>query len=186
MHLTVLEITAITVLIAHFSLTLAYHLGAKLRILDHLDALSLVPKWHFFAPRPGMRNLYLLYRDRYATGDVSVWRVLHGMDRFRPGWSFIWNPDKRLRKTLYDVLVTLAAEDYTADDATRRVKLTAPYLLLLNHVSSLPRPDGVVATQFLVMEGEAGQTPRKVFCSELHPLCSRRTALPSPPSSPSC
>jgi hypothetical protein len=160
----------ITFLSVYFLLTVVYHIIAKNVAGRNLDVLGLIPKWHFFAPTPGIRNLYLLYRDKYPTGEIGNWTMLHDMDCFRSPWSFIWNPTKRLRKTLFDAIVALVSEDVTNERNRLLVKLSIPYLLILNHVSSIPRNTGALATQFLIMENYADERSNHVFCSDLHSL----------------
>jgi hypothetical protein len=155
---------------ACFLLTVIYHLHIQNSIIKSLNTLGLVPKWHFFAPRPGTHNLYLLYRDKYPTGDIGNWVMLHNMDSFRSPWSFIWNPTKRLRKTLFDTIIALLSEDVTTERDRMLIKLSIPYLLILNHVSSIPRTNGAIATQFLVRENYADERSYSVFCSDLHRL----------------
>jgi len=150
--------------------TLAYPLDTKGRVAKNLDFFGLIPKWTFFAPRPARRNLFLLYRDRYPDGAMGNWTMLYAMDRYRSQWSFIWNPAKRLRKTLFDQIVMLLSEDYSTEDNKAKIKLSISYLLILNHISSIPRRTDAVATQFLVMENYSDRPSYDVFTSELHAI----------------
>jgi hypothetical protein len=148
--------------------TVAHNLGVTNHLLDFLGTLGLVPKWTFFAPTPGTRNFYLLYRDRSSEGLTSPWRVLHGMDRNRSYLTCIWNPERRLRKALHDLITALPYE--MLEDRPHLFKLSTPYLLLITHVSSLSRLADAETTQFLIMEDYADERPSLVFCSELHKL----------------
>ena len=49
-------------------------------------------------------------------------------------------------------------------------KLSTPYLLIVNHLSSLTRLPGALATEFLVMASNPNQLPRVAFQSERHRL----------------
>ncbi|WP_055714048.1 hypothetical protein [Streptomyces torulosus] len=171
MNLSVLSSAAVAAALGgHFTLTLLYNVGLKpTAIVGRLEAFALLPKWHFFAPHPGIHNLYLLYRDVFPDGTVGNWTMLHGMDRFKSPSSCVWNPTKRLRKTLFDLITSLQME---SEDEGRRhlIKLSAPYLLLIHHVSSIPRPTGAIATQFLIMQSHIDQPAHPIFTSELHPL----------------
>ncbi|WP_406346703.1 hypothetical protein [Streptomyces sp. NBC_00648] len=154
----------------YFTLTVLYNVGLKQAgVIGKLETLSLLPKWHFFAPHPGTHNLYLLYRDVFPDGTVGNWTMLHGMDRFKSPWSCAWNPTKRLRKALFDVITSLRMES-EVDERRHLIKLSTPYLLLLHHISSIPRPTGAIATQFLIMQSHADQPALPIFTSELHPL----------------
>ena len=134
------------------------------------DVLNLAPNWSFFAPTPGQGDYHLLYRDRDANGRITDWREVSNPDG-RPWWSFLWNPEKRPRKALFDVAqsCTLIAR---ATDA-ELLPGTFPYLVLLNHVSSLYRPNPARDTQFLIMYSHGTQSkkePEVVMISNLHAL----------------
>ncbi len=148
--------------------TVLYETGPRWRVVRALFRLGFVPQWSFFAPAPGTQNLYLLYRDLDVDGDVTAWRVVHGMDEDRPPWSCVWNPHRRLRKALLDLILALelGREEMRPDV----LKLSTPYLLILNHLSLLPRPPGALATEFLVMVSNPNQSPRVAFQSERHRL----------------
>jgi hypothetical protein len=53
------------------------------------------------------------------------------------------------------------------------VVITVPYLLILNHVSSLANADGATGRQFLLMTSggaDRSAAPRPIFLSAIHPL----------------
>ncbi len=154
----------------HLIATGAYHLGLGERWLASFETLSIVPKWHFFAPRPGTRDLVLLHRNVHSNGTVGVWRTVAGMDTFRSPWSFAWNPDKRRRKTLYDAIVTLSVTPGAKKEERRLLQLSLPYVLILNYVASLAPIEGATGVQFAIMESAVDQRPRLVLASELHAL----------------
>lgn len=161
--------TAVAALLAILlTSTVLYETGPRWRVVRALFRLGLVPQWSFFAPAPGTQNLYLLFRDIQANGEVTVWRVVQPMDEDRPAWSFAWNPRRRLRKALLDLILALelGREEMRPD----LLKLSTPYLLILNHLSCLARPPGARATEFLVMVGNPNQLPRVAFQSERHRL----------------
>ena len=160
----------VVVLAVYLLVTLAYHLDPGDWVIRKLDYFSLVPKWTFFAPQPATRNLFLLYRDEYPDGNLGSWAVLYGMEHYRSSWSFIWNPAKRLRKTLFDLLVTLLSESGATEENRAKIKMSISYLLILNHIAGFSRSNDAVATQFLVMENDADGPSRSVFTSELHAL----------------
>src|SRR3954470_12564692 len=67
------------------------------------DRLYLLPAWTFFAPNPGRSDYHLVYRDRRRDGSLTDWReVPLGAPR-RP-YSCVWNPRKRARKALSDIV----------------------------------------------------------------------------------
>lgn len=168
--MTTVGFLTIVFLATHLAATVAYHLGVGDRWLAIFETLSVVPKWHFFAPKPGTRDVFLLHRNTHSDGAVGVWRTISGMDAFRSPWSFAWNPDKRMRKTLYDAIVTLSSTPREKSTEQLLLQLSTPYLLLLNHVASLARTSDATGVQFAIMESEPGGQPRLVLASELHSL----------------
>lgn len=151
-----------------FMATLAHNIGLRSRPLAQLEALALVPKWKFFAPTPGTSNFYILYRDRCADGSVTPWLVLHGMDHDRGWFTFIWNPNRRLRKALHDLVTSLP---YELNETHPHVfKLTTAYLLIVSHLAALPRVLDSQETQFLIVKKYLDEPSQVLFCSELHRL----------------
>ena len=51
-----------------------YRRGALIRPVKRRDAFSLIPTWTFFAPRPGVTDFNILYRDRARDGAFGPWR----------------------------------------------------------------------------------------------------------------
>jgi hypothetical protein len=146
--------------------TIASNMGLRNQLLLRLEDFALLPKWTFFAPIPGTSNFYLLYRDRCADGSMTPWLVLHEMDSKRHRFSFIWNPNRRLRKALHDLITSLPYELYTKNSDL--FKLTMPYLIILNHITCLPRVLDSQETQFLIVEKYIDEPAQMLFCSELH------------------
>ena len=148
--------------------TVLYALGVRFRALQVLHRVGFIPQWSFFAPTPGVQNLYLLYRDIHLGGEVTAWRVVHDMDADRGPWTFVWNPRRRLRKALHDLIIGLEIGGSTPRPDL--VPLSMPYLLIVHHLSSLPRLDGVWATEFLIMVRDPYDSPRVAFQSDRHRL----------------
>lgn len=166
--MSALDIVVAALLACLLICTVLYETGPRWRVVRALFRLGFVPQWSFFAPAPGIQNLYILYRDLDVNGDLTLWRVIHRMDENRRPWSFVWNPRRRLRKALLDLILALelGREEMRPDV----LKLSTPYLLILNHLSHLPRPPGALATEFLVMVSNPDQPPRVAFQSERHRL----------------
>lgn len=150
-------------------LTVLYAIGSRSKAVRALHVLGFVPQWAFFAPTPGVQNLFLLYRDVHIGGDATTWRMLHGMDEPRSVWACAWNPQRRLRKALHDLITQLSA-DRAAAASPELLKMSTPYLLIVHHVSNIPRLSGVWATQFLIMVSDPYEPPQVAFQSELHRL----------------
>src|SRR5690554_4638272 len=111
MFYPILNYMVILILASYLLITIAYHFDKKNWIASHVDYSGLIPKWNFFAPTPGVNNLFLLYLLQYKDGTVGNWKSILDMDRYRSPWTFIWNPNNRLKKTLFDLFVTLTSED---------------------------------------------------------------------------
>lgn len=141
-----------------------------LKPLKDRDIFSLIPNWSFFAPRPGTSDYHLLFRDVDSRGEYSKWRELSLSDD-RTLSGAIWNAQKRNRKVLSDVVRGLVR---LAQDKSRKdFSLTLPYLAILNYVSSLPRSNREVNTQFMILLSHGFFTdkdPQFVFMSNVHRL----------------
>jgi hypothetical protein len=138
------------------------------KFIRRADLLALIPEWRFFAPIPGQHDFYLLFRDRLEDGTISDWQELASLGR-RRWWHGVWNPKKRSNKALFDV-VQAFTEYVSAGD--RALKISIPYLTLLNHVSSVPRPVSAKFTQFLLMysHGKSSEEPSVFYLSDFHLL----------------
>lgn len=153
------------------------------------DFCSIVPRWTFFAPRPGVTDNHLLARYRGPEGALGPFREVV----LAPPWSMraaLWNPEKVRQKVLTDSLHSLIA---LADRVQPwGFKTTLPYLVILNLLSRRPGASDYAGVQFAIAESSgllATEGPRVLFLSELHPISrppqpdpkSRRT-LPRAPS----
>lgn len=156
-------------------------------ILAKWEVSHLIPQWNFFAPNPGTEDYYILYRDKGVGGGVGAWQEVSdtGVDR---NWTdAIWNPKGMEGKTRFDLVHGLV-EMYTINlesgvDGSpsgdgigdlepvdsELIKLSMPYIALLNYVAEQPRSGLSEATQFLIMRksGADGQI-EPVFLSEFH------------------
>ncbi len=133
------------------------------------DPFGVIPYWNFFAPTPGIWDYSLLYRDRLQSGGHTAWREIQ-LCTPRTAVDWLWNPGKREKKALFDIITALmqSAQDVKPD----HLVLSVPYIVLLDYVSSVPRPYAAEATQFLLMAEEpgTGKEPFVMFNSHEHPL----------------
>jgi len=139
-------------------------------VLKSHDVFSLIPNWSFFAPRPGTSDYHLLFRDLISSGEAGRWQEIPLADK-RTLWGAIWNPQKRRTKTLSDVVRGLLR--LAQDKSLRDYSLTLPYLVILNYVSSIPRPETSVQTQFMILKSEgflSNEDPQFLFLSNVHGL----------------
>ena len=136
------------------------------RRMRSFDAIGMLPSWGFFAPNPVRTDCHLVYRHVLGSGDVTdwteafVWRA--------PSTRWLWNPDRRVEKAISDASSHLGRRDDLAG-----VQWSTPYLLLLNHVSGLPRMQGAAAVQFALLGSfghASARQPFVRFVSDCHPL----------------
>jgi hypothetical protein len=142
------------------------------RLLRRYDACSLIPRWHFFAPRPSMQDFHLVYRDRSASGGVSPWHEVPAATS-HPLASPVWNPGRRHNKALFDAVQALLKLSERAGGRERELQLTVPYIALLTYVSGLPRLDEPEMTQFALVASQrqsSTASPTVFFVSGLHAL----------------
>lgn len=143
----------------------------KVRNVDHF---ALLPLWTFFAPNPGQTDYHLVYRDRRTDGSITEWMEL-AITESRKFHSFVWNPEKRSKKVLSDVVATLmeSTRHVPPDKTGFAIMLSLPYLVLLNVVSNLAATPGATHRQFVIAE-TAGfkrtEDPLLVLKSDFHPL----------------
>jgi hypothetical protein len=75
-------------------------------VLRFFNKLNILPIWTFFAPRPGITDLHLLFRDRKADNSCSDWTEIDVFEK-RETYHFLWNPLKRNNKLIVDALSQL-------------------------------------------------------------------------------
>lgn len=150
------------------------------------DLFGLIPIWTFFAPRPAWIDYHLLYRDRLGDGTVSPWTEVVPVSGRTPVQA-LWNPGKRERKAIIDIVRTLTREiqngradlpeefrfaGRTAQHLPETIFTSLGYLALLHVVSRIPRLGTASETQFLVMQTDAAESgePEVLILSAFHSL----------------
>jgi len=89
------------ILSAHVVLTALDNLpDTKVSLGTRLPWLRKLPQWRFFAPNPGMEDLYVMYRWD-SDGEWTKWTELVFGSRTR-FYSAAWNPGSRASKALFD------------------------------------------------------------------------------------
>jgi hypothetical protein len=131
-------------------------------IRNKIDILSFVPLWTFFAPNPGKRDYHLIYRDKYDEGVVSEWKEIEITEE-RYWWSFLWNPQKRDKKVLSDIiqnLITLVPEYKRVGADNNLIACSLPYIIVLGAVSRQDTDEKKIrctARQFMLAESTGYQ-----------------------------
>lgn len=173
---SILSFIVVAILASWFIVTVLSHLERTrpfVRSITTYDICGVVPIWTFFAPNPGRTDVYLLYRDRDAEGNITQWRDIV-LERRSEWWSF-WNPQRRIGKAVVDLAPDLTAgTPYEARTATSKRKvLEFQYLLILNYVCKQPADFRAEMRQFAVARTEGHGTehqPEVVFLSAFHRL----------------
>jgi len=134
------------------------------------DIFSLLPRWSFFAPNPGVTDYHLLYRDKDQENECGRWYE-YAIASKRTLVGAVWNPRKRTKKALADTVQTLIRSSKEMTPA--QYKTSICYIALVNFISSLPRNEESKATQFMIMESYghySEKKPRMLFRSEFHKI----------------
>jgi hypothetical protein len=141
--------------------------------LRQSDIFALIPRWHFFAPTPGMHDFVLVYRDQALDGSLTMWREVPGVSVTRQPVCAVWNPGRRHTKAMLDITKELM-QLITQQRQKREIELSVPYLSLLNYVSCIPRLGTEDQyTQFALVMSQSSATegpPAVVFLSSLHEI----------------
>lgn len=173
---TALSVLVVAVVVSWTLITVLNHLeGARrlVRPLTSYDICAAIPIWTFFAPNPGRTDVYLLYRDRDAEGQITAWRDI-AFERRRAWWC-LWNPSRRIGKGVVDVTTDLTSDtEYAARALVNKKKVVEfPYVLLLNYVCRQPADFRAGMRQFAVARTQGHGTehdPEVVFLSAFHRL----------------
>lgn len=93
------------------------------RIFDRLrttDKLGFwLPNWRFFAPEPAQSDFHVLHRTLSSDGTESEWEETHQTTP-RKLSHFIWFPDRRTDKGIFDAIADLMAAVPQGEDQVLR------------------------------------------------------------------
>lgn len=141
--------------------------------LKKFDTFSLIPLWTFFAPNPGTKDYHLLYREKSRNGEVSDWIEIDIQEN-RRFWSFLWNPRKRTKKVLSDIIQGLVPMIPSSKKKSNSIMLSLPYMLVLNVVGLQKAQTGDHdSRQFVLAESEGyanDAPPNLILLSPYHPV----------------
>jgi len=123
---------------------------ARSRRVARADPLRLLPRWSFFAPNPGTRDIHVVVRD-VDRESRTPWRPLPVATTGR-AWRWWWNPDRQAQKAVVDAAGALSVlrSSVHPDDADL-LPLTTPYLRLLTWVMDVPHDPRSTGRQFAVV-----------------------------------
>ena len=140
-----------------------------------VDVFGLIPLWTFFAPNPGKRDYHLLYRDKITEDNYSEWLEMDITEE-RTFWSWLWNPEKRDKKILSDVvqsLVTMIPAYRKEELSLNLLMFSMPYIIVLHAVSQRQKQSEDVYRQFMLAETSGYQketNPSLVLLSTFHQI----------------
>lgn len=134
------------------------------------DVFHLLPRWTFFAPNPGTSDYHVLYRQMDKDKNISkfIEIPLHGKRKIS---SFIWNPHKRVKKTLLDLAMTMNRQISFPEINENNIKLSFSYIAFLNFLSSVPKNSDTESIQFIILMSNGFKDkgePNLIICSEFH------------------
>jgi hypothetical protein len=131
---------------------------------------SFLPNWSFFAPIPGMHDYILRIRYYDEKGEQpSDWKILQKKIEKRSYISIFWNPKKKLSKILFDVINDLIQFNNKVRDLNY-LRLSTPYLQLLNFINGREHPDSKKYIQFSIFRYSRIYKEELLFQSDIHPI----------------
>jgi hypothetical protein len=143
----------------------------------HVDLLNIIPQWTFFAPSPGKSDYHLLYRDKNTDEIISEWTELDIVVQ-RNWFNFIWNPQKRKKKILADIVQSLVAiiakHEGNNEEARKLLMFTLPYVMVLNTIfQEDSKIDDPYYRQFMLAESSGyleDRDPSFILVSKFHQI----------------
>jgi hypothetical protein len=163
----------IAIFIVWFGFTILGQINSKaLTWAKAHDPLSLIPRWTFFAPRPGTSDYHLVFQ-LYSAEKEFPWHEEELSDR-RTLRGSVWNPLKRNKKALSDAVRSLARISKALDgEELWQIQYSVPYIASLSFLSRLPHPFSATHIRFMILESEGFFTvrePQLLFLSAKHAL----------------
>jgi len=137
--------------------------------LKAFDSCHIFPRWTFFAPNPGTSDFHLVFRQKNPLGEISDF--LEVPLHIRGRWAFIWNPDKRVKKGLFDLAVTVGRLCATGECDERNITFSFAYIALLNYLTYSQLAPDTDAIQFALLSSGgfiSAFEPSLVMCSGFH------------------
>ena len=171
---TIYEITILAFFSVWYLLSIVCQLSNPFtKAIRRKDWFSLIPQWTFFAPNPGTKDYHLLYRDMSKTDITSDWEEIE-ITETRHWWSFVWNPEKRKKKILSDVIQNLIPMIQHYKDDLNTLVFSLPYIAVLQRVTNRPLIfKEAKARQFALAESSGynkQSEPQLILLSIYHPL----------------
>lgn len=139
-------------------------------IVKMLVQIGLLPRWTFFAPNPAIFDNHLLMRTGGSAAGLSEWIDVGFFGEWSPIVG-LWNPLKKEKKTLSDMVALLAREHRELIRARldeELIILSVPYISILGLCSSYCEQGALVQFSIARTVGPARNDTEIVFISEVH------------------
>jgi hypothetical protein len=141
-----------------------------MRSIRSWDSFGLIPRWTFFAPRPGVTDYHLVYQT-FVGDEPRPWREEVLADP-RTLWGALWNPQKRNRKALVDSVRAFTRMARNLEpDTLWQLQYTIPYIAVLSHLTELTKSEPRTHLRFMILESNgyyAEREPHLLFTSLVH------------------
>jgi hypothetical protein len=138
-----------------------------------LDCFGLLPKWTFFAPRPGTNDVRIVYRDHLKDGTRGSWVELPSTPYRNALVRMFWNPEKLENKAVFDLVQALGMEYSACKTHPAATLVSIAYIQLLDPIMKRVRNDETIARQFALITTRGHVPPRKpeiLMVSLAHPF----------------
>lgn len=134
------------------------------------DVFNMIPKWTFFAPNPATNDLHLMFRELDNDGSVSDFKEYIVLKR-KHIISTFFNPTKRAKKTLQDLVRGLSKSCISGSINERNIKVTFNYIALLNFLTQAEKKPTTKAIQFMIIRTKgfiSSSEPDAILISDFH------------------
>lgn len=143
--------------------------------IKSLDYFGMIPLWTFFAPNPGVNDYHLLFREEDGEKRHSEWKEIE-INENRKISTCIWNPSKRGKKVLSDVIQNIIPLIGKYKDKPQTIIFSLPYMLILGAVMREQcLLDSSGSKQFVLTATNgygSNADPSLILLSEFHPISS--------------
>lgn len=168
-----MTVIVIVIFAAWFAFSVVGQVDSKiLSKLKNCDHFSLIPRWTFFAPRPGTTDYHLVFQFS-NDGTEWPWQEMSLADR-RTLWGALWNPHKRNKKALCDTVHSLGKLTRTLEEARLwQMQYSVPYIATLKYLSGWQHPQSASHIRFMILESDGFYPewePRLLLLSGKHRL----------------
>jgi hypothetical protein len=142
---------------------------SKSNFIRAINSVNFLPVWTFFAPRPGITDTHLLFRDKFDDNTISDWVEISVFES-RKNYHFMWNPLKRYNKLIVDALSQVKKlksikdeEEMNDEDFQIQVRISKGYLILLSIVSKYKKINNKSMSRQFVIADTSYSSGQRIF-----------------------